>query len=65
MTTYTDLTQRANDIIGDVAAMGIHASDDTLGVVIRQALMDDPSATAQDVADIWAEATADAAADRE
>lgn len=52
---------RAKQIIGELAAMGIHAADDTLGVVVRQALADDPQATAEDVAAIWREATDDAA----
>jgi len=56
---------RTSEIAGTLAAMGIEATDDTLGVVIRQALRDDPRATAEDIAEIWSEATADARLDRE
>jgi hypothetical protein len=58
------MTTRTAELLAELSLMGITSPDDTLGVVVRQALADDPMATAQDVAAIWREATDDATADR-
>jgi hypothetical protein len=63
MSTYTDLAPRARQIVAELAVMGLDSPDGTLGVVVRQALIDDPAATAQDVADIWRQAAEDYAAE--
>lgn len=55
--------ERAKDLVAELSA--IDTGDGTLGIVIRQALADDPRATADNIREIWAEATADAAAERE
>lgn len=38
--------------------------DGTLGIIVRQAVADDPDVTADDIRAIWADATADAETER-
>ena len=49
---------RVQGILADLA--DLQDGGGNLGVVVRQALADDPAATAADVRAIWAEATRDA-----
>lgn len=53
-----------SEIVARLATLGI-ADDGTgdLGIIVRQALTDDPRATAEDIAEIVREARADARAE--
>jgi hypothetical protein len=57
-----DTRARALALLDQLAVLGIESSDDTLGVVVRQALADDPDVTVAEVAAIWRQATDDASA---
>lgn len=43
--------QRVAQLIGEL--YDLNPSNETLGIVIRQALRDDPAATADDIREIW------------
>jgi hypothetical protein len=56
------IERRAQELLAELA--GIDPGDDTLGVVVRLALRDDPDATAHDVRAIWRDAAEEYAAER-
>jgi hypothetical protein len=62
MTLARAIERRAQELLAELA--GIDPGDDTLGVVVRLALRDNPDATADDVRAIWRDAAEEYAAER-
>jgi hypothetical protein len=62
MTLTQAIERRAQELLAELA--DIDPGDDTLGVVVRLALRDNPDATADDVRTIWRDAAEEYAAER-